>query len=829
MARAPLDAIAVRAASPSVRPGHAQAADAGVVVAAARGANAGNVPTVVSLLIPSILALALLLRLIRLDDANVWWDEGISVWLARQSLGAMAAWTSRDFHPPLYFALLHVWLWLAGDSEYATRYLSVACGVATVAALYTLGRLLLPSQPSVARLGALLLAGAPFQIWWSQETRMYALGAFLVTVHLIFTVRLARRGGRLATAGFLLTAVAALWTLYLLAFLLVVDGLYWLWTLGALPDWPARWRALRRWLPLLLIPVATFAPWLWYALPRLPSWSAQTDFSAALFAQLYATLLTLGISTNVDRWQPLVLSLLAIVAAGLLRIFWSRWSYRRGAADRTAGAPTLSPLPVGEHGVALLLLALLVPPVVVAALTLLPHRFAYAPPPEARYLLPYAAAFSLLSAWAIFALAARCGRAWPWVAALLALIFVAAQGWSLVRYDAARLPSDDYRSIAQTLRAQVQPNDLVVLHTDANWPVFAYYWPFPFVGTPHLQQATPGGADSFLSPLWSGHDAIWLVVDEDALRDDPRHNFESWLGQRAVATASWRFGTRRLVLYARTVQRAKALDALAPGTRPPLPVQAAQGGGLVVTGWEQPLDRLQAGSSATVVLYVRRSGAGGAIPLHLGARPFAQTSVLVPPGSGVIRLAVSVLVPMDAPSGEAPWQVQLGGRWTTVGRVDVFGGRPIAGTTPRIAPQVAVGATFGQPAQVTLLGYDLQLPGTADQALTVTLHWQADQPIALSYKVFVHLDDAAGQVATQRDDYPLQGARPTTSWLPGEEIADRYQVPMPAGIPPGRYTLAVGLYDPVTGARLSPVEDGAGVSQANDQLVLTPVLWPAAP
>jgi hypothetical protein len=92
--------------------------------------------------------------------------------------------------------------------------------------------------------------------------------------------------------------------------------------------------------------------------------------------------------------------------------------------------------------------------------------------------------------------------------------------------------------------------------------------------------------------------------------------------------------------------------------------------------------------------------------------------------------------------------------------------------------------------------------------------------MSASYKVFVHFLDRTNHVAAQHDDFPVGGDRPTTSWIPGEIIVDRYDVPIPADLPPGRYTLEVGFYDPVTGRRLGPVVTTDGASQKDDRVVL---------
>jgi len=748
-------------------------------------------------------ALAFALRLAYLGDASIWWDEGLAVWAARLPLREMARWTAADVHPPLYFALLHFWRLVAGDGELAVRFLSAAFGVATVAAIWRLGRLLAPERPWVAAAAALLLALSRFAVWWSQEARMYALGGLLCVLNLIFAVRLGRRLGWRSLAGYLVVTAAALWTLYLLTLLLVVDGAYWVWLLRERPAWRARMRDLLARGALLGATLAAFAPWLAYSLSRTRTWSTQVPFDAGRFAELYAALLSLGVSTNVERVRVPALLLVGVVAAGALALaVRSRPSPRRG-------------------GLALLLLALAVPPAVVWLLTTAPRSFGYSPKPEARYLLPYAAAYYLLAAWAAAALAGLAGRARRPVAVALVAALALPQLWSLRDYYAERVPTDDYTSIAATLRAHVRPGDLVVLHTDDPWPVFAYHWPEPLKGTPHLQDADPPEVDYYLAPLWAASEAIWLVVDEDALRADPQLLFDDWLARRASASHTWRFGTKRVVLYARTPTRAEALLALAPGFVPRAPPEPLAADGLRLVGWEQPLRRILAGEVASAAAYVERREAGGMLSVRLGDSPQARADVPVPPGDGVVRLPIGVLVPPDA-AGAQSWVARLGDDQATLGQVEVIARR--SDVSPVGAgPRFAVGASFGAPPIVRLLGYDLGGSGSVGGTVAVTLYWEALEPAPVSYKVFTHLISPAGRVAAQRDDFPVGGERPTTSWRPGEVIVDRYDIALKPDVPPGVYPLRVGLYDPATGERLGPVRSADGVVQANDQLQLAEV------
>jgi len=54
----------------------------------------------------ALLVIAYALRVYRLGDQNVWWDEGLAVWAVRQPLAAATAWTASDVHPPLFFWML---------------------------------------------------------------------------------------------------------------------------------------------------------------------------------------------------------------------------------------------------------------------------------------------------------------------------------------------------------------------------------------------------------------------------------------------------------------------------------------------------------------------------------------------------------------------------------------------------------------------------------------------------------------------------------------------------------------------------------------------------
>lgn len=86
--------------------------------------------------------------------------------------------------------------------------------------------------------------------------------------------------------------------------------------------------------------------------------------------------------------------------------------------------------------------------------------------------------------------------------------------------------------------------------------------------------------------------------------------------------------------------------------------------------------------------------------------------------------------------------------------------------------------------------------------LSFNLYWQALAAIPQNHTVFTHLLDSAGQLRAQQDNPPQQGRYPTSWWSPGEIVIDPHTLLLPPELPPGAYTLRLGLYRPETGQRL---------------------------
>jgi hypothetical protein len=94
-----------------------------------------------------------------------------------------------------------------------------------------------------------------------------------------------------------------------------------------------------------------------------------------------------------------------------------------------------------------------------------------------------------------------------------------------------------------------------------------------------------------------------------------------------------------------------------------------------------------------------------------------------------------------------------------------------------------------------LLGYAL----TSETArpgdnLHVTLWWRALRGGLDERSVLLHLNDATGKQIAAFDGSPANGGKPTYTWQAGEVIIDDHSLMLPGDLPPGDYSLLVGMY-----------------------------------
>ena len=491
------------------------------------------------LLVALILLLGAGLRFYRLDAQSFWNDEGNSARIAERPLSRIIEGAAGDIHPPGYYVLLAGWRTLAGQSEFALRSFSALVSVLAVAVVYAVGARLFGWRVGV--IAALLAAVSPFQVYYAQEARMYALLALLSAASIRLTIAVlslparmqaGRFNPRRAAAigiGYILVNAAGLYTHYLFPMIIVAESLVFLiWLAGR----SRRLHGLTVWGLLQGATLLLFAPWLSIAFRQIATWPR--GVGGGVDALRLGSTLVYGVTLSPDTARIGLIPLLIVAAVGIF--------------------PPLDPdgerHPLRwEERLGLIAGWLLVPPAALAALGALSEPFL-------KFLLPCNLALGVLVARGAV-MGFELGRPLPGASAAnafltrLVVIILLASGlypiYAGLRglYTDPAYARDDYRAIAARILAEAGPEAAVVLDAPNQWEVFTYYYPDGPGVTPLPNDST----GETLEDLLRTHQRIYALFWGEA-QQDPDHIVERMLEANAFALSTEWYGGVRLVTYA---------------------------------------------------------------------------------------------------------------------------------------------------------------------------------------------------------------------------------------------------------------------------------------
>jgi mannosyltransferase len=224
----------------------------------------------------AIVCLGVALRLSEVARRDLWADEAYSVQIAKSGFSEIVDKAAADTHPPLYYLVLHYWISLFGDSEFAVRALSIVIGALTILLVYEVGKLLMNARAAI--LAALLVALSAFHLNYSIETRMYAMLALLTTASWYFFIALSQRPSRRASLGYVAASSALLYTHIYGLFIVIAQNAFVLISLGLARAPLERWKSVyKRWAPLQLVLIVAFSPWMFIAIRELETERAGAD------------------------------------------------------------------------------------------------------------------------------------------------------------------------------------------------------------------------------------------------------------------------------------------------------------------------------------------------------------------------------------------------------------------------------------------------------------------------------------------------------------------------------------------------------------------------
>ncbi len=769
------------------------------------------------------------LRLFRLGADSLWYDETVSTYLAGSPISELLRHTAGDIHPPGYYLLLRAWLLLTGyptghadahgnGLEFAAAFFSLSFGVLLIALVYAFAKRLVGAR--VALLAAGLVALSPFNVWYSQEVRMYTLGAVLGLGALwaLVEIQAAAVGQRVRGGAYVIyacCAAAGMYVLYYFAFLLVPLNLWAFWELLRRRQ---RGRGL---LAANLVAAALYAPWLGVAFrqatePPVPPWRTPPDLLRAVIESW--TALSFGQSAPGWVW-PALLVTFGLFVLGIVAL--------RGRAIA-------------------FLVAALGPVTLILTLSLVTPLY------HVRYVFTYSPAFYIIAAAGLVQLARWVRGAG--VAAVLILVLVSVVSLRSYWYDPA-FRADDHRSAVRALQARWQPGDVVMVNAGWAYTALTTYWPGKIGGRYRLTGALPeprGDAalvmvttghtdgrpqlgwgdlrsDFFAMPaeiakaqtadLFSRFTRIWQYRIYDTV-NDPDGLMRALLPRYGQLIDARTYpGEAYLRVEAYTPRSGGAWDEGAPGAAfdnvalrfTPPPTVGKPGDTLTVALMWRPATAL-ALRLATSLRLVGPDGENWAQPAD--EQPLGPLFLSTQwPAGGVQRQPLGLTIS----PGTAPGQYEL-----VLVVYDASNGQPLAFTPVNGAIRSAPGLELGRvqvgradPAPnmlpalaqfgpLDLLATSTPVTAVAPGALVpVELLWQARAAPGQVLVVVVQALDESGQVVAGLEAEPLGGRYPTALWSAGELVRDRHTLSLPATLLPGRYRLIVGLYDASTRERFS--------------------------
>ncbi|MBI2861257.1 MAG: glycosyltransferase family 39 protein [Chloroflexi bacterium] len=587
--------------------------------------------------------LAMALRLFHIDFQSLWWDEGISLYLAGASWQALTVSKdlALDLHPPLYYGALSLWGQAVGPSAFASRLFSVYAGVLAIPLLYQLSRTMTSKPVGIVAAG--LLAISPVHIFYSQEARMYpltvlfALGATLAAVRIWTAEHSTVRWG--AWWAYVVMMALGLYNYYYV-------GLLWL-ALNIGVGLLRKRELLRPWLAAQGAVIALYLPWL-VVLARLALggyWQVAGGSTAALTDFWRTTWWAFTVGFFESRPWTTLLAVLFLFLAGLgLFGQWRAPSLRWQA------------------------LIWLLGPIVFAYLISLWRPF-YFP----RFIL-----FGIIPLYSLVGagLAVWRGRwaavAIPITAALLASSFLSLRYYYTMPRTA--YASSDYLVTQGTLGEFAQPGDAVLVSQAWQAGYLRGYLPqVPLQAIPIDARwlADRAALDAELAKLVNNNERIWLLTwsGGDPWLPNP---VEEQLGQMAVPRLKDGYGDTRLRLFT------SAKVAVVEPAFPEMARQRLEGGPDLLgyrlarrgSDWEVALFwRAEEPISASYTVFVHALDGNGRILAQADGIPFAGAYPTQEWTLGEIIIDRHIL------SGEA---LRDGWAATAVGMYDAMSGRRLS-------------------------------------------------------------------------------------------------------------------------------------------------------
>ena len=476
----------------------------------------------------ALIFLAFIIRLNGLTFQSLWRDEVDAICFAQAPLLKELPQTALSFTPtcppnvpelaeafkqpgfngPLYFLILRGAIGLWGYSEFALRFFSLMCGVIGVALIITLGTRWF--NRAVGLIAGALLAVSAYQVWYSQEAKMYTLITLLALAAIYFLRRAVEEGRLRFWIGVVMCTLLAMGSHILAALLIPVQTvLFLLW-------WPYSRRHLSAGVIALGCVTVPYVSVGWERV-QLIFQAAETGFTRYTLGEMLGVLgraYTSGIlNFSGEQWGLIVTGAAAALAIfGLISI------------DTPPRPPSIPDRLLTRLSLAAWAL---IPAVAIALISINRPLF------TDRYVIWAQPAFYLAVALGLYAL-------WTWFKPLAVITFTALIVLNSVGViTQATTPfKSDFRSAAQAIAREIQPGDVVVFQIPYVQHTFDYYFRQPyqalsglytnFTGDVNGYQSSDEAVLAAIAPTFANQHTVWLVSSEAAMWD-ARNLLQRWL------------------------------------------------------------------------------------------------------------------------------------------------------------------------------------------------------------------------------------------------------------------------------------------------------------
>ncbi|MBI1881327.1 MAG: glycosyltransferase family 39 protein [Chloroflexi bacterium] len=782
------------------------------------------------IIIIGLTLLAFLLRAYRLEAQSYWIEEAWTLYFARLPLSEL--WRSlltEEPKPPFYYFTTLYWIKLVGDSEYVLRFFSLVFGVLAVPLTYRLGKSL--GDDRLGIITALLMTVAPYQIWHSQEARMYSIftaasvmsmWGFVKVLPGLSGFQIPDRSSRF-WRWWLVYVIGTEWAILTHYHALVVIGSQ---GLFLLLTWRRHWRSYLAWAGTLIVIFLLYTPWLLISsslLQRFLHWLTQPTLWETYMrgAQAY----TVGEYMPSAEAIPLVLVFVAVYVLGLMYATRRRWG--------------------NWHGLEMLAFLL--------AYTLAPNLTTWlygqirTPVYFERYLIPVQVGFLLAVAMGILAicdlrfaicdlrfaicdlrftchasrLTLHASRFTKFAAAILLFLLTSINAYALWQhYFNPAYAKDDWRAVIRTIENFSLPGDAIVLTGDGGEKLFDYYYRGKLPIYLDFLSPVPSEdqARDLIANIAATHRRIWYTpygVDIDA-------TLESWLAEQTYPAWHGWLGRKRLALYDSSAASTDRLaevnstftDSLGNGLaliRLALSNQPTPAGDLLPLRltWQTAMPLAQDYRLSLRLINNRGdvfaqsdwpplAAAGGTSTWPTNQPITDQRSFWLPPDIPPGDYALQLVV-YDPASGQQLGQpfiipnIPVSAAHITPPLTALFIPNPIHHSPPVAA------TTGGRPfiihnSQLTPVGYALPDQIQPGQEMWLWLYWQAISTPAENTNVCISLSDGANTVTT---NFPLiDSVGPLDSWQPGQVRRVVYHVATSPRLTGNQAQVSVALLTP---------------------------------